>query len=150
MNKIELEKLSTEDLAKLQSTVTKELTKRKTEASLKVDSNWADSPVGLWKITTEGDCEGRTIDHIATEEGHIGDLALKYAGYAMYQLNFTKAYGTPRPPKERNQVMISLDIKSKTWDMNKEQRAAAIQKFLGPNFVVSPTTYYAAVEIKRK
>jgi len=33
------------------------------------------SPIGWWKVTTEGDCEGRSVRQCGTFYGHIAEIA---------------------------------------------------------------------------
>ncbi|UXQ89020.1 hypothetical protein Thu_177 [Bacillus phage Thurquoise] len=48
-------------------------------------------PEGVWKVTTEGDCEGRSTRKLGTYEGHILDIVRQLAGQAYYQLAFERA-----------------------------------------------------------
>jgi len=72
-------------------------------------------PEGLWEITTEGDCEGRTVNQLGIEYGNIFDLAKKYSGHCMYSLRFEKAKSVAMNP-EKKEVNISLGIDSGTWN----------------------------------
>ena len=104
---------------------------------------------GLWKITTEDDCEGRTVRAIVIEKGYIDELAKKYSGESYYSLTFHKAT-KKEPVKEikptQKGVHITLDIDSDTWEMTKKERVAAIKELLKDTKVeVSESNYYASV-----
>lgn len=71
-------------------------------------------PEALWEITTEGDCEGRTINSLGIEYGNIFDLARKYSGHCMYSLRFERAKSVVKNP-ETKEVHVSLGIDSGTW-----------------------------------
>ena len=45
-------------------------------------------PVGLWHVTTEGDCEGRSVKDLGYHKGHIIDIAHKLSGENYYSLHF--------------------------------------------------------------
>lgn len=50
-------------------------------------NDWA-HPVGWWKVTTEGDCEGKSTDQLGTHYGHIAEIAFALAGLCEYSLQF--------------------------------------------------------------
>jgi uncharacterized protein YbaR (Trm112 family) len=109
--------------------------------------DWPETAVGLWQISTDGDCEGRTSRIITVEHGHLGELALKYAGHAMYQLTFKPVMRT-QEEKPAESVHIQLDIKSGTWDAKGEDEQLdvmnAISAWLGPGFRIGPSNYHAS------
>ena len=53
-------------------------------------NKWADSPVGWWNVTTEGDVEGHTTKQLGIHYGHVAEIAfsLECTGYS---LRFEKA-----------------------------------------------------------
>jgi hypothetical protein len=105
---------------------------------------------GFWKVTTEGDCEGRTTSQLGTYEGYLDDIAFALANRAMYGLRFT-----PLNPSElRNQhakatkVEISLDIETGTWDMKGKERVEYFRQMLmGRDVYVKEGQYFACVEL---
>lgn len=105
---------------------------------------------GIWSVTTEGDCEGRTTKQLGTYEGHIDEIAKALSGKCYYSLRFTVAKELPiEEIPEHGKVNISLDIDSGTWDMNKGMRAAVIGEILKAQLVtVSPATLYAGVTLE--
>lgn len=71
---------------------------------------------GFWEVTTEGDCEGRSVSRLGIYEGYIDKIALALADRCYYSLCFRPI--DPRAldltPK-RKSVEISFDIGSNTW-----------------------------------
>ena len=47
-------------------------------------------PYGVWKVTTEGDCEGRSIKQLGIHEGYVDEIALCLADKNSYSLEFTR------------------------------------------------------------
>lgn len=79
---------------------------------------WADSPVGWWKVTTEGDVEGRSTVQLGTHYGHVAEIAFSLDCKLGYSLRFTKAkepsgvYGAPERIERQainKKVNISLE-----------------------------------------
>jgi|TARA_R100000750_G_C2335181_1_gene91815 hypothetical protein len=65
---------------------------------------------GLWEVTTEGDCEGRTTRNLGIYEGYVDDIALTLADQAYYKLSFKQAVKVikkgSKPTNEK--VIVSL------------------------------------------
>lgn len=122
------------------------------ECGTKLES-FADSknvwkPIGLWRVTTQGDEEGRTTKHLGMHEGHIVDIARQLSGEAFYDLCFDPVTQLDKAnvKEPRNQVHIKLGIDSGTWDMTSEIRAAYFRTMTKDRDVtVAPSNYYAAV-----
>lgn len=111
---------------------------------------------GWWKVTTEGDCEGRTVREIGTFYGHLDELARQLAHFCYYSLQFS-AITEPKEIDPRNplatpkRVHVSLNIDSKTWDMKPSERAAAMASVFKNNdrpVDVKDGTYYASFLIE--
>lgn len=108
------------------------------------------SPYGFWKVTTEGDCEGRSTRQLGIHAGFIDDIALALADQCCYSLTFTKVdpYYLKHMPPKANKVDVTLDIDSGTWNMDKAQRVAFMEQMLkGRNVRVSEGKSYASVTI---
>ena len=95
------------------------------------------NPVGTWQVTTEGDCEGRSIKNLGVWSGHVAEIAFFLADKCYYSLRFeslagTRTAGQKVPPVQttKNHVWVSFAIESKTWDMTGEARAAWMAEFL--------------------
>jgi hypothetical protein len=86
---------------------------------------------GFWEVTTEGDCEGKSVSRLGIYEGYIDKIALALADRCYYSLCFRPI--DPRAldltPK-RKSVEISFDIGSNTWDMDNEGIVAAFKEVL--------------------
>lgn len=76
------------------------------------------NPYGVWQVTTEGDCEGKSVRNLGIHEGYIDDIAFALAGKEYYSLQFRAVdpHELDMTPK-KNTVSVSLDIDSDTWDM---------------------------------
>lgn len=113
-----------------------------------------ESPFGWWRVTTEGDCEGRSTTQLGTFYGHVVEIGLSLADKSYYALTFYPVLNI-KPGKVmtyqatgRN-VFIGLGIDSKTWNMSGEVRATWFQKWYDTDEVVvlpssKHATYYAA------
>jgi hypothetical protein len=72
---------------------------------------WADSPVGWWKVTTEGDCEGKTTKQLGTHYGHVAEIAFSIAEGRGYSLCFEKGkepsgvYGSTEEHHKKRQIV---------------------------------------------
>lgn len=77
------------------------------------------SPYGVWEVTTEADCEGKSIKKLGVHEGFIDDIAFALADEQYYSLCF-KAVNPKRldMTPRRKEVNVSLDISSNTWGLN--------------------------------
>lgn len=105
---------------------------------------------GYWKVTTEGDVEGRTINHLGTYEGHIDEIAFALANKCMYSLRFEAAPKLGDFPKNRSrkEVCISFDIGTGTWDMSMKERQKFFSEILKDRpVVVDQSTMFASVKL---
>jgi hypothetical protein len=108
---------------------------------------------GWWKVTTEGDCEGRTIIDLGIHHGYLDKIAFALGGKAYYSLKFQsidkpEVTSHPSPVKSVN---IQLDVDSGTWDLRRGDRAEAIRKILkGRRVTVEECNFYATVTLKKK
>ena len=112
------------------------------------------NPFGCWKVTTQGDEEGRTTRQLGTHEGYIDEIAHELADKANYNLVFVAVpkLGTPKTiVPRRKEVMVQLDIDSKTWNMDEKQRVEFFKKLLaGRPVEIEPSTYYGCVKLSFK
>lgn len=74
---------------------------------------------GTFKVTTEGDCEGRSVRDLGVYTGYIDEIAFALADKCYYKLCFTLVEPTKLDltPK-KDTVEISLNIDSGAWDFN--------------------------------
>lgn len=110
------------------------------------------NPYGLWKVTTEGDCEGKTTTNLGTYEGYLDDIAFGLADRCYYSLNFKKipAKDCLIRSSKIKEVSVSLDIESKTWDgdMNSIERTKFFKEMLnGRNVSIKEGGGYACVTL---
>ena len=67
-------------------------------------------PIGRWRVTTEGYCEGNTSD-LGVHEGHVADIAIRLSGLANRGLTFIPEPTTTPPlppPIDRVSVAVIL------------------------------------------
>lgn len=103
---------------------------------------------GFWKVTTEGDEEGRTVRDLGVYFGFIDEIAFSLADKCFYSLCFKLVEPVVKLNPKKNKVNISLDIDSGTWGMNAEDRASFVGNLLKDRDVmVKKSTYFASVEI---
>ncbi len=106
---------------------------------------------GTWKVTTEGDVEGRSTTDLGVHTGHIDEIAQSLGARCFYSLRFSPFSPTPAPaePEDKKpvrQVSILLDIASETWDMSREERAQVLAEIFKTRPIsVLQGQYYASV-----
>ena len=103
---------------------------------------------GTWKVTTEGDCEGRTVRHLGEHTGYLDDIAFALADQAYYGLRFDRVVPIKVDGSEKTgtSVSVSLNIDTGTWDMSEAKRVAYFRKLLdGRATHVQSGQYYASV-----
>lgn len=62
-----------------------------------IKENGLPSPIGWWKVTTEGDCEGRTTKQLGEHFGHVAEIAFELGHNGGYVLEFDKIEKPERP-----------------------------------------------------
>lgn len=87
------------------------------------------SPKGLWEVTTEGDCEGKTTLHLGVYKGHVVDIALRLANKSYYGLHFKPAEEIPEEPT-RESVHISLGYDSGVSKIEKNSRLKKVDEWM--------------------
>lgn len=111
------------------------------------------NPVGVWEVTTEGDCGGRSTKNLGIWKGHVAEIAFYLADKCYYKLEFKsmkgkRTIGKNIPEKietTRKSVWISFSIESKTWDMKPEVRASWVADFLDAKDQIDVFDYYGGV-----
>lgn len=89
------------------------------------------NPYGIWKVTTEGDCEGRSIRNLGVYQGYVDEIAFALADKCSYSLRFEKiCTDVPKPTKAIEKVNISFAIESETWDMDSGERVQFVRSML--------------------
>lgn len=87
---------------------------------------------GIWEVTTEGDCEGRSVKRLGRFEGYMDDIALALAPQTYYTLKFKliSPEDIKLPPKVRSSVMISLEYDAGIGGMTGDEQLAFVSKIL--------------------
>lgn len=108
-------------------------------------------PFGIWHVTTEGDCEGRSTKDLGVHEGFLDDIAFALSAAAYYGLKFD-----PVEPKKwktipaRTEAIVSLNIGSGTWDLPSAARVRYFTEMMaGRDVQVVEASYYASVTLVR-
>lgn len=110
-----------------------------------------DSTYGLWKVETEGDCEGRTKKDIGIYKGYVDEIALHLADKCLYSLMFTKLN---IKHKEKyvpvsDKVNICFNIDSNTWNMNSIDRVNEMKTFFADRpCEIEKSNYYGSFVIR--
>lgn len=106
------------------------------------------NPYGVWSVTTEGDCEGKTTRELGTYEGYIDEIAFDLAGHCYYSLHFKKAKNLQSIKKPGTSVSIQLCIDSNTWDLSGSERIEFFERlFKDRDVTVKHSNYFAAIMI---
>ena len=111
------------------------------------------NPNGVWQVTTEGDCEGKSVRNLGVFSGRLDEIAFALSKKAMYSLTFKKLDLSVHTPTEvRREVTIALDIDSGVWDMTASERVGTIREMLkdAENIFVSEGSTYKSVTLSRE
>lgn len=109
------------------------------------------SVYGVFKVTTEGDCEGKSVRDLGTYEGYVDEIAFALADKCYYCLEFHKVdpkkLHLDMTPK-RKSVNIQFGIDSGTWDLKVKDRIKYFKDFFKDrNVEVLEGNSYASVKI---
>ena len=107
------------------------------------------SNYGTFEVTTEGDCEGRSVRYLGTFTGYIDEIAFALADKCYYSLRFSlvNPKDLDMTPK-RDTVNVSLNIDSGTWDMRSDEIVRYFNELLKDRDVeILPGTSYASCVI---
>ena len=97
---------------------------------------------GTYKVTTEGDCEGKTVRDLGIYTGYIDEIAFALADKCYYNLCFhkTEPEVLDMTPK-KDTIEISLDIDSGTWDLKNEEALKYFKDFFADRDVQVVSTH---------
>lgn len=110
------------------------------------------SSYGMWRVTTEGDCEGRSVKELGVYKGYIDDIAFALADRCCYDLEFTpfEFAEIPVPDKRVDRVRVALGVDSGTWSMKMPERKAFFETILtGRDVCVGDSGGYASIVLYR-
>ncbi len=116
-----------------------------------LDERYRDT-YGYWKVTTEGDCEGRSTRQLGCYKGHIDDIALMLKSQCYYSLLFTRLKDESDKLIEgmRGKVNVTLDIGSNTWSFSSDDRVETMKElFKDRDVEISKGNSYASFTISR-
>lgn len=110
------------------------------------------STYGLWSVSTEGDCEGRSTMGLGNHEGFIDEIALSLAGRAYYSLQFTPLKiirQGERATPTKTEVNISFGINSAgTWNMTPGERVQYFKElFIGRPVTIDAGEVFACIKL---
>ena len=105
---------------------------------------------GTWKVTTEGDSEGRSVRDLGVHVGHIDEIAFELADKCTYSLRFKAVDCSPTvmTPKAKS-VNISFDIDSGTWDKSASVLGRLQGVFRERPVSVSNSNFHSAYILRR-
>lgn len=105
-----------------------------------------DNIYGTWNVTTEGDVEGRSVNHLGTFTGYVDEIALHLADKCYYSLRFKKVDPVVKYTPKKESVSVSFDIDSGTWDTIKANGGLDEIKeaFKDRPVFISNSNYYAS------
>lgn len=90
-----------------------------------------DNPFGVWHVTTEGDCEGRSTRDLGIYEGYIDEIALALADKCYYSLYFVAVniHSLNMTPT-RKTVDVTFGVNSGTWAMTSKECVTAVKEVM--------------------
>ena len=105
---------------------------------------------GVWEVTTEGDCEGRSVSKLGTHEGYVDEIARSLAPQCFYALQFKAVSPKKAGPvkKGRKEVNVRFDIESGTWDCKAIDAINALGIFDDRPVKVKPGKSFASVTLE--
>lgn len=100
---------------------------------------------GTWTVTTEGDCEGKTVKNLGVHKGYVDEIAFHFADKAFYSLQFKKTAPVGEYKIKSKEVSVSFDIDSETWGMEPSERAKVMKEVFKDRPVhIRPGNHYAS------
>ena len=104
----------------------------------------------LWSVSTEGDCEGRTVHNLGTHEGFLDDVALGLATEAYYALDLAPVEpDTRRLVDSGSSVHVRLPISTGTWGDHPHRLSYFRELLAGRPVEVEESIYFACVRLRR-
>lgn len=146
--------LSEVSIAELQAEILRRKKLAASKGIFEKIKSYMGNPFGTWKVTTEGDCEGRSIKTIGVFEGHIVDIALELGQQGGYSLSFEPfILKNLASPVRVEKIEVSFPIQTGTWEKGVEYDEA-VEKWLKTmkpenKFQVERCTYHSAYTIRR-
>jgi len=99
-------------------------------------------PYGTWEVSTEGDCEGRSIRRLGTFTGYIDEIAFALARQSGYTLEFKRVGKTD----EFDRTPTANKVNIRIWEMG--DNVSHYEQMLKDREVfVKRGQYYKSVEL---
>ena len=106
------------------------------------------NPYGLWEVTTEGDCEGKSTIHLGTFIGYLDEIATALSGAAFYTLTFKKISGEKAPVSYPSVKDVHVNLSGGPAISDDSKRLALFRQMLEKRPVkVEPSNYWHSVRI---
>lgn len=102
---------------------------------------------GTFTVTTEGDCEGRTIKNLGTHTGFIDVIAFALSDKCYYSLYFSPV--DPAAPLV-DKGAASVNISMSAIGVGENRHKNAYFAFAGRPVTVKESNFYGAVTLTRK
>jgi hypothetical protein len=104
---------------------------------------------GVWEVTTEGDCEGRSVRQLGRYEGYLDQIALSLSDKAYYSLQFKlilpEEQILPTPIRSTAPVGFAFDTAIRT--MSKAEQISFVSEMLADRPVVVRSGTYSPFEL---
>lgn len=103
----------------------------------------SESPIDLWNVTTEGDCEGRSIKHLGCYQGHFVDIAFALRKHSFYVLNFARGKDFKASPDDGSAAGVYVRVEGlkpdNSWYQSNLPRGVTAKR----------GNYYESIELTR-
>ena len=106
-------------------------------------------PYGLWEVSTEGDCEGRSVRKLGIFRGNYQDIAFALADKCYYVLHFKRLDENEfNLPKARTRKVVELGFKD-ALDVNHKDMAKEVGAVLADetDIIVEPGRWNGCVKL---
>ena len=97
------------------------------------------NPYGTWKVTTEGDVEGRSVRQLGTHTGYIDEIAFGLANSCFYSLDFDRV--------ENDHVDLSPKSKEVNIRIEMHDKGVAEKYFKNRPCFVKKCNYYKSITL---
>ncbi len=94
----------------------------------------------VWKVTTEGDCEGRTMKDLGMFRGNVIEIAKHLSGHAFYALHFSEVKTSETDIRANPKDSVSLTI-------NNMNHMALIATLKSEGYEVGKSNFYNAISV---
>ena len=126
--------------------------KSKENINMNINKEYLD-PNGIWMVTTEGDCEGRSQRSLGVYKGRIDEIAFALSSSACYTLTFKKIVPNLIPAsasrKTEDKVVVNLDDFSWGELSNAERRTVFAELTRDTDILVGDAQFYKSVTLTR-